>query len=113
MSCSIVYAPRAVEDLDAIWDYLAFDCGNEAVATKAIDAIMGRVDILSDFPESGTPLDARCIIHSGYRFVVSGHYLTFYRIGDDCVYVDRILDGRSDYLQKLFGLDESAIDQYI
>lgn len=113
MPSSIVYAPLAIEDLDGIWDYLAVECGNEAAAAKTVDAIMTRVELLSDFPESGTPLDARCIIHSSYRFVASGHHLAFYRIGEGCVYVDRVLDGRSDYLRKLLGLDDSAIDLYI
>ena len=113
MSYEVVYAPLAIEDLDAIWEYLGVDCENEAAATKTVDAIMNRIDTLSSFPESGTPLDARCIIHSSHRFVVSGHYLAFYRTGNGRVYVDRILDGRTDYLRHPFGLDDSAIDLYI
>ena len=74
---------------------------------------MSRVEALSVFPESGTPLNARCVIHSSYRFVVSDHYLAFYRIGDKCIYVDRILDSRSDYIRSLLGLDDSAIDVYV
>ena len=74
---------------------------------------MDRVDSLSDFPESGTPLDAKRIIHSNYRFVVSGHHPAFYRVGKDCIFVDRALDGRSYYLRRPFGLDDSATDMYV
>ena len=113
MPGSIVYAPLALEDLDAIWDYLSIECGSTSAAIKVTDAIISRIDLLSDFPESGMRVDARCIVHSNYRFVVSGHYLAFYRAENECVYVDRILDSRSDYLRKLFGLEGSAVDLYV
>ena len=112
MTYSIVIAPAAFEDLDAIWDYLAIECENENAASRTVEAILTRIETLSDFPESGTPLDARCIIHSNYRFTVSGPHLAFYRIVNDAVHVDRILDSKSDFLQKLFGLGDSAADLY-
>ena len=34
---------------------------------------------------------------------VTGSYLTFYRVLDNDVYVDRVLYGRRDYLRILFG----------
>ena len=113
MPSKIAYSPLALGDLDAIWSYLDIECENEAAAIKTINAITDRIDMLSDFPESGTPLDARCIIHSDYRFVVSGYYRAFYRIGSGSVYIDRVVDGRSDYLRMLFGMDDSAIDLYV
>lgn len=112
MDCSIVYAPLALEDLDDIWNYLCIECENEPAAIKATNAIMERIDSLSKFPESGTPLDTKCIIHSPYRFIISNHYLAFYHIAHDCIYIDRVLDGRSNYLQKLFGINDSSVDFY-
>ena len=113
MPSKIAYSPLALSDLDATWNYLGVECENEIAANKAIDAILNRIDMLGDFSESGTPLDARCIIHSDYRFIVSEHYLAFYRNGDRSVYIDRVMDGRNDYLGKLFGIDDSVIDLYV
>ena len=113
MSTEIVYSPVALDDLDTIWNFLAIECDSVKTANKAIDVLLGSIDKLSMLPEMGTRLDARCIIHSDYRFLLSGNYLTFYRYQEDCVFVDRILDGRSDYLRTLFGLDGSGIDLYL
>ena len=41
-------------------------------------------------------------VESDYRFLVTGSYLTFYRVLDNDVYVDRVLYGRRDYLRILF-----------
>ena len=38
-----------------------------------------------------------------YRFLVTGSYITLYRVSGDDVYVDRVLYGRRDYLSLLFG----------
>ena len=113
MPASIVYSPRAIGDLDDIWAFLAVDCGNPRAAERAVQGILDRIDALSELPEIGTPLDSRCIVHSDYRFVLSGNYLAFYRYENDSVFIDRVLDGRSDYLRKLFGTGESGIDLYL
>ena len=113
MPASIVYSPRAIGDLDYIWAFLAVDCGNPRAAERAVQGILDRIDALSELPEIGTPLDSRCIVHSDYRFVLSGNYLAFYRYENDSVFIDRVLDGRSDYLRKLFGTGESGIDLYL
>ena len=112
MQASVVYSPAAVKDLEGIGAFLS-DCAGPDAAENAIRGILGKVDGLSNLPEIGTPLDSRCIIHSPYRFVLSGKYLAFYRYEEDCVFVDRILDARSDYLRKLFGAPEPGTDLYL
>ena len=99
--------------MDDIWAFLAVDCGNPRAAERVVQGILDRIDVLSELPEIGTLLDSRCIVHSDYRFVLSGNYLAFYRFESDCVFVDRILDGRSDYLRKLLGTGEPGIDLYL
>ena len=113
MPASIVYSPRAIGDLEDIRAFLAVDCGNPRAAERAVQDILDRVDSLADLPEIGTPLDSRCIVHSDYRFVLSSNYLAFYRYENDSVFIDRVLDSRSDYLRKLFGTGESGIDLYL
>ena len=51
----------------------------------------------------GASLSSIADVESDYRFLVTGSYLTFYRVLDNDVYVDRVLYGRRDYLRILFG----------
>ena len=41
-------------------------------------------------------------LHTSMRFIVISRQLIFYEISDDIVEVIRILDGRTDYLARLF-----------
>ena len=60
----------------------------------------------------GTSLSSIADVESDYRFLVTGSYLTFYRVYGSDVYVDRVLYGRRDYLRILFGdtQDEETIE---
>lgn len=112
MSAKIKYSPQALNDLDVIWDYFAIECDNIRVAQRIVGDIMDRVDRLADMPESGQSLDTQCVIHSDYRFLAVGNNIAFYRYDDNCVFIDRILDSRSNFLTKLFGIPEASSDLY-
>ena len=58
--------------------------------------------ILREYSSAGALLSSISDIESEYRFLVSGNYLTFYRVSGNNVYIDRILYGRRDYLRILF-----------
>lgn len=113
MSASVVYSKLALSDLEYIWSFLTIDCDNANAAERTINGVLDDLERLAILPESGTPLDYRCIIHSDYRFIVSGNYLAFYLFEDGIVHIVRVLDGRSDYLRKLLGTSSSAIDLYL
>lgn len=108
MSKKIFYSPLAQQDLAEISDYIAEELGSPITAAGIVEEILDRVDLLAQFPESGTPLSSICSIQSSYRFVISHGYLAFYRVLD-AVYVDRILHQRRDYLRVLLG-GESSFD---
>lgn len=42
-------------------------------------------------------------VKSDYRFVISGNYISFYRVCENEVYVDHIVYSRRDYIRILFG----------
>ena len=65
--------------------------------------ILDAVDQLADFSGIGVPLSSVADTDADYRFLVTGSYLTFYRVHGNDVYVDRILYGRRDYLRILMG----------
>ena len=103
MTHNIHYAQQARRDLDDIWDYIAEELQNADAAGRMINRIMDAVDRLADYPEMGAPLSSVVDARSDYyRFLVTGQYLTFYRVCGGDVYVDRILYGRRDYLRLLF-----------
>lgn len=108
MPAEIVWSPAAVADLDAIWEWIAVENGDATSAERTVSAIFDRVDDIADFPLATTPLDSRCRIRSAWRFVEAGGYLAFFRVGDGRVYVDRVLSGKSDYLSKLFDMDDGV-----
>lgn len=97
------YSRKAQRDLDAIWDFYLDEYQNVDAAVKIIDSITDDIDQLADFPELGPPLSSIADVESNYRFLVTGNYLSFYRIDGEDVSIDRILYGRRDYLSILIG----------
>ena len=89
--------------MDGIWDYIVSDLQNHSAAERVVDRIMDDVDRLESYAEIGAPLSSIADIESDYRFLLTGNYLTFYRVRDNDIYIDRVLYGRRDYLRILFG----------
>ena len=103
MKNKIHYTKESRRDLDEIWDYIVSELQNLSAAERIVNSIMDAVDQLEDFAEVGAPLSSIANVESDYRFLVTGNYLTFYRVNGNEVYVDRVLYGRRDYLRILFG----------
>ncbi len=110
MKYKIHYTKESRRDLDEIWDYISSELQNISAAERTVNRSMDAVDQLADFAEIGSPLSSIADVNSDYRFLVTGNYLTFYRVQSSNVYVDRVLYGRRDYLRILFGevQDEEA-----
>ena len=87
------YSRKAQRDLDAIWDLYLDEYQNVDAAVKIIDSITDDIDQLANFPELGPPLSSIADVESKYRFLVTGNYLSFYRIDGEDVSIDRILYG--------------------
>ncbi len=101
MKNSIHYSPEAQNDLDEIWEYIAFELCNPQAAENTVNKIMDTVDELENFSEIGTLLSSVTDIESDYRFLTSANYMVFYRVNGLDVYIDRVLYGRRDYLRIL------------
>lgn len=102
MKYKIHYTKESRRDLDEIWDYISSELQNISAAERTVNRIMDDVDRLADFAEIGAPLSSIADVDSDYRFLVTGSYLTFYRVYGSDIYVDRVLYGRRDYLRILF-----------
>lgn len=103
MKHKIYYSVESRRDLNEIWDYIASELQNASAAERVVTGILDAVQQLADFAELGAPLSSIADVEDGFRFLVVGNYLTFYRIENGGVYIDRILYGRRDYLRILFG----------
>ncbi len=101
MKNNIHYSPEAQNDLDEIWEYIAFELCNPQAAENTVNKIMDTVDELENFSEIGTLLSSVTDIESDYRFLTSANYMVFYRVNGLDVYIDRVLYGRRDYLRIL------------
>ncbi len=79
MSCKIRFTDTAKEDLRKIAVYIAEQTKDKSVAVRFVNALRDRTKILEQFPESGSSPDDRVLKSMGYRFLVHGDYLIFYR----------------------------------
>lgn len=69
----------------------------EQITTKLLDAI----ENLSTSPYMGKSIEESLLRDEGYRRIVCGNYLCFYKVIGQTVYVYHIVDGRRNY-PKLF-----------
>ena len=99
----INYSPAALEDLREIKSYIAEELCSEPAAINTIERITKRIRQLADFPELGTPLSSIIDLEVPYRFLVCGNYTAFYKTDSDNVYVIRVLYGKRNFMQILFG----------
>ena len=94
----VVITDAAIEDLQAIGDYIAER--NPARADSFIEELPRRCERLGTTPRAW-PLVPRYESY-GVRRRVFGNYLIFYRIADDVVEVIHVLHGARDYEPLLF-----------
>ena len=94
---------EAQSDLAEIKAYITQDLENPVAARSTVQKIMKDIRRLREYAFIGTPLSSITGEESDYRFLVTGSYLTFYRVDGHNIFVDRVLYGRRDYLRILFG----------
>ena len=101
----INFTPDALEDMKEIKAYITDELCSEQSAINTIEKIMKRIRQLADFPEIGAPLSSIISLEVPYRFLVCGNYTAFYKVegDDDEVHIIRVLYGRRNFMQILFG----------
>ncbi len=99
----IRFSPEAIDDLAETRRYITEELGSEASAKSTVRRILKDIRVLETFPELGAPLRSVVDFETPYRFLVCGNYTAFYRYEKNTVSVIRILYGRRNYMQILFG----------
>lgn len=99
----IRFSPEAISDFQQTKTYISDELCNEQAAIRTIANIIKRIGMLADFPESGASLSSVLDFETDYRFLVCGNYTVFYRINNQTVNIVRVLYGRRNFMQILFG----------
>lgn len=103
MPNTLRYSPEALQDLDETYDYIFHEKQNPIATQNTIQGIRNVITELKTLDNIGVKVFLPDGIETPYRFVQYKNYLAFYRQIDNHVYIDRILYGKRDYLQILFG----------
>lgn len=106
----LLYSPEALNDLDEIWTYINNELQNPAAAQKIVSETLDTIEKLQDFAELGPPLYSITEFESDYRFLVCGKHIVFYRLMGLDVHIDRVLYGRRNYMNILFGTLQNVDD---
>ena len=104
----IHYSHESSVDLAEIEKYITEELDSPKAAKNTISKITKKIRRLEEFAELGAPLSSIVDIETDYRFLVSGNYLTFYRVDGKSVFIIRIIYGGRDYLSFLF--DDIKLD---
>ncbi len=100
MTYTISYSPSAIRDLDRMAADILQVSGSRNTTLSYINELLDKVESKKQFPYSGAPLYFENLF-TGYYFVVHKAYIAFYRLDGANIYVDRILQGKSDYARLL------------
>lgn len=99
----IGFSPEAITDLQQTKAYITEELCNEHEAIGTVAKITKRIRMPASFPESSAPLSSIVDFETDYRFLVCGNYTAFYRIENQTVNIIRVLYGRRNFMQILFG----------
>ena len=89
----VVWAEPALQDLDAIADYIALD--DSTAATRLVRKVFEKVDQLIKFPETGTR--PRELKGTPYRKLTIRPVLVYYRIEGRKVIIVHVVRGERKF----------------
>lgn len=91
----IRYLPPAEKDLNDLFDYIVRDAPSRAAPfLQKIDRLISRLAL---FPLSGAIPHDPYLQKKGYRILIVGDYLVFYRCEKAGIMIYRILHGKRRY----------------
>ena len=95
----IKVTPKAYEDLDEIYGYIANDLYNEDAADDLLGKIETNIMRLKDFPFSCSFVRDEILRVKGYRKLIIDNYITFYLVSEaeKEVIVMRVLYSKQKY----------------
>ena len=98
----IIITDEAMADIRTIYEYIYNNLQNPAAAETCSEKIFRSCNRLSLYPNMGVSLREKTGVDSDSRCLMCGNYIAFYRILSDTVRIDRIVDGRTEYMKTIF-----------
>jgi len=89
----VIWAPSALDDIDAIAEYIARD--SESRAALFVSRIFEITDRLQEFPLSGRVIPE--IGDQSCREIIYGSYRIMYRIEGNAVWITGVVHGARDW----------------
>ena len=101
MTYKLFFSTKAKQDLLDIETSILGSTQSKETTAKLIKGILDSIEIKKFFPKTGKKLMSKDTF-TGYYYAIYKKYLSFYRIDNNSIYVDRILYGGMDYMKVLF-----------
>ena len=95
----VVFLQAALDDLDEITIYIARD--SKQAALRFRDKLIARAHSLASLPMLGVAVPVEKIGRHGFRMLMEGKYLIFYKVYGKRVVILRVLHGMRDYPRLL------------
>ncbi|MDR0853160.1 MAG: type II toxin-antitoxin system RelE/ParE family toxin [Clostridiales Family XIII bacterium] len=93
---TIKVLPPAKREIEEI-AYVYFALSGPEAAKKITDRLRGSIESLADNPKLGLVCKDKVLRIAGYRMLIVGNHLCFYRLIGECVFISHIADSRTDY----------------
>ncbi len=99
----VFFKKTAIDDINATSAYIADVLKNKVAAKKFSTSIYDAAMLLADHPYIGAALNGKYPVDTDLRFLTVSKHLIFYRVVENNhIEVTRVLDGRQDYMARLF-----------
>lgn len=100
----VIWAEPALQDLDAIADYIALD--NPNAAKKLVKRVFEKVDLLVNFPNTGTR--PRELKGTPYRKLTIKPLIVYYRVEKNAVFIVHVVRGERKFsVKRIQGRDDN------
>lgn len=86
----LVYTDEAIDDLKRIREFIAVQ--NPSMAARIASELVGKIELLPDFPKMGTPVEMAPVPDS-VRDMVFGKYVVRYSVHASAIIVLRVWHG--------------------
>lgn len=100
MNRKIVFSKKTELQIEEIYQYVLSKSNDEDTAKRFVNELIDKTEILKTQTFVGRQLEIIDNIVTQYRFLVYKDYLIFYRVDENKVYIDRILNSKMDYVKE-------------
>ena len=103
MRWKILYSARAKEDLESIYEYIAYDLYEPDTVADQVRAIMNAISNLDEMPMKYRQYDVEPLASKGMRIISVGNYVILYLPEENSneVNIVRIMYGGRDIANQI------------